>query len=363
MKNICFFNTIVFWGGGEKLHFDNAVQFRKRHYNITIVSDSRSELSKRTKKEDIPLFTIRAGSLSFLNPFKIIRLIRFFKAKKIDAVVFTTSQDAKLGGFAASLAGVEKIIYLRGLAVPVKASRVNRFLFKNVLTHIIANSQETKKMMLLKLGKYVPESRIKVIYHGLDIQQAMQKESSVNDFIHQNKKGIVLGSAGRLTRQKGHAYLIRVAARLKEMKLSFTLFIAGSGELEEELTSSIEKLGLQEEVKLMGFVADMNSFMNSLDIFLLGSEWEGFGFVLVEAMIKSKPVVAFNMTSNPEIVSDGITGYLIPFPDIEMFAQKTKFLMENEVIRTKMGNDARQSVIERFDIEKITENIIQYLNQ
>ncbi|MBK7812053.1 MAG: glycosyltransferase [Saprospiraceae bacterium] len=52
----------------------------------------------------------------------------------------------------------------------------------------------------------------------------------------------------------------------------------------------------------------MNAFMNSIDIFLLSSAWEGFGFCFVEAMLRAKPIVAFNISSNPEIVENDKTG-------------------------------------------------------
>jgi len=100
----------------------------------------------------------------------------------------------------------------------------------------------------------------------------------------------------------------------------------------------------------------MDSFMNSIDVFLLTSIWEGFGYVLVEAMIKSKPVLAFDISSNPEIVTANETGYLIDYPDLNMFAQKAQLLIEDEALRKKLGEEGRKSVIARFNLsERITE--------
>jgi len=197
---------------------------------------------------------------------------------------------------------------------------------------------------------------LKEIYHGIEIPISVQNDNNKLEKIITKGEGVILGNAGRLTLQKGQQLLVEVANKLKENKVQFTLFIAGSGELQIELESLIEKYGLQKEVMLLGFVENMDSFMNSIDIFLLTSKWEGFGYVLVEAMIRSKPVVAFNISSNPEIIIENTTGFLIDYPDLDMFAQKTQLLIQNQELRQQLGEKGKESVIKRFDIsERITE--------
>ncbi|MBK7812051.1 MAG: hypothetical protein IPI50_12600 [Saprospiraceae bacterium] len=67
---------------------------------------------------------------------------------------------------AAKWAGVTNIVYLRGLAVPVKASFLNRYIFKSVLTHIVSNSEETKRNILKYLGNYISHDKVHTIYVG-----------------------------------------------------------------------------------------------------------------------------------------------------------------------------------------------------
>jgi glycosyltransferase involved in cell wall biosynthesis len=301
------------------------------------------------------VFAISVGNLSFLNPFKITKLVRFYRSQQIDTVIFSTSQDVKLGSFAAKLAGVKSIVYLRGLAVPVKKSLSNRIIFKRILTHIVANSQATKQQILKHLSGIVPEEKVAVIYHGIDLVSLDLQSHKIWEIV-EKAKGIVLGNAGRLTFQKGQKYLIEMARLLKERQVEFTVFIAGTGEMDAELKALIEKYGLLNEVILLGFVNDMEAFMNSIDIFVLSSEWEGFGYVLVEAMIKAKPVVAFDISSNPEIVTANETGFLVNFPDFNALADKTQLLIQDNQVRTQMGVAAQNSVINRFNLDdRITE--------
>lgn len=361
MENICFFNSIEFWGGGEKLHLENAIEFKKKNYNVVLLSNQNSPLWEKANSEKLKTYPVTVKNLSFLNPFKIIRLIKFYRREKIDTVVFSSSQDLKLGSISAKLAKVNNIVYLRGLAVPVKAGIVNRIIFKSILTHIISNSEETKRSILKHLGKYIPNEKVYTIYHGIELKNETNGNTEKLKEIQEKGHGVILGNAGRLTVQKGHDNLLQIAKKIKEQNIDFTLFIAGTGELQSELQLAIEKYKLEENVVLLGFVEDMDSFMSSIDIFLLTSVWEGFGFVIVEAMVKSKPVVAFNITSNPEIIEDNKTGYLADYPDIEMFAEKTIRLIKDSNLREEMGKEGLKTMHKRFILEDRVTEIESYL--
>ena len=363
MKNICFFNSIKFWGGGEKLHLENAIEFQKINYNVFLLSKLNSPLWEKANLEKLKTVPISVGNLSFLNPIKIIKLIRFYNSRHIDTVVFSASQDLKLGGISAYLAGVERIVYLRGLAVPIKSNLLNRILFKHILTHIIPNSEETKRKMLKYLGPYVKKEKVRTIYHGVDLEKLNFNKNDRLEAIQKKGHGIILGNAGRLTKQKGQDKLIEVAKKLHEQGIDFTLFIAGTGALKSELEILIEKYQLNRNVVLLGFVEDMGIFMNSIDIFLLSSAWEGFGFVLVEAMMKSKPIVAFDITSNPEIVENNKSGFLVSYPYIEMFAEKTAQLIKDNSLREVMGKEGLKIVQRRFILKDRVFEVESYLKK
>ena len=351
MAKVCFFNTIVFWGGGEKLHLETALEFQKLGHEVVVCSNKKAPLYSKAQSHSLSVYPLRVGNLSFLNPFKLLRCIRFFRKYEIDAVVFSSSQDSKTAGIAARLAGVQKIVYLRGLAAPIKSSVVNRYLFGSCLTHIIANSEETKRMILTNLSAQIDLKKVHTVYHGIDVSTIPHNQEIALDEIKEKGRGLILGNAGRLTAQKGQRYLIETAQKLKQTGVDFTLFIAGSGDMEQELKQWIQQNNLNEQVILLGFVEDMEAFMNSLDVFLLTSEWEGFGFVLVEAMAREVPVVCFDITSNPEIIEHQETGFLVPFADTDAFAEKITLFANDENLRKKMGAAGLKRVYKHFVIE------------
>jgi glycosyltransferase involved in cell wall biosynthesis len=361
MKHICFFNTIQFWGGGEKIYFEYAVGLKELGYRVTVVCNEGSVLAKKVKEIEIQTFFISASNRSFLHPLKLLKMKNFFQKEAVDVVMFSASQDLKLGGLAAHLAGVPQIVYRRGLASPIKNRPLNRFLLGKVTTLLIANSAETKRTIRLHLKDSIPEGKIKIIYNGLKIDDFDKHQFQTIEQIAHNRNGIILGNAGRLTEQKGHLLLIKVASILKKRNLDFTLFIAGSGPLKSKLQANIDENQLEKHVILLDFVEDIASFIQSIDIFLLSSLWEGFGFVLAEAMVYAKPIVAFDITSNPELIIDGQTGYLVPADNLEQFANRVELLIQDEKKRSEFGLAGRKRVEVHFDFHQQLKKLDQLL--
>ncbi|MEL6192117.1 MAG: glycosyltransferase [Bacteroidota bacterium] len=356
MKHICFFNSMRFWGGGEKLHLEYALAFLERGYQITLICDEASPLAEKARNTGLTLSFLSVKNLSFLNPFKVNKVASIFREKQIDTVIFSSSQDTKLASLAAEKAGLDRVVYLRGLAVPVKGSYINKRIFRSILTHIVANSNETKRRLLQNLTDPIIENKVSVVYHGIETKDFLSKNSQIFPAIKEHAKGVILGNAGRLTKQKGQLRLIELAKRLKEKGVDFTLFIAGTGELQAELEEQIKVHELRNEVILLGFVEDMKAFMKSLDIFILSSMWEGFGYVLVEAMIAEKAVLGFDVSSNPEIVSHEETGFLVLPTDMDQFTAKAIKLIEDPDLRISMGKAGKQRVLDKFELsDRITE--------
>ncbi len=139
-KTVCFFNTCKNWGGGEKWHFDISTRLSDKGYDVIVVTNKRSELCSRIKKWSLRLYAIKISNLSFLNIFKVLKVYKILKNEKIKTIILNLPSDLKVAGVAAKLAGIEKIIYRRGSAIPIKDSFLNRFLFKHIITGVVANS-------------------------------------------------------------------------------------------------------------------------------------------------------------------------------------------------------------------------------
>lgn len=347
---ICFFNTHKSWGGGEKWHFDTASRLSESGFPVLVATNINSELSRKARQAGLPTANFSLGNISFLNPFKMWRLLKFFQNQKVSRIILNLPADLKSAGIAARLAGIERIIYRRGSAIPVKDTFFNRFLFRRIITGVIANSEETKETLLNNNRNLIPVRRIHVIYNGIDLEAWDRQPTESLSF--RKDSSIVLGHAGRLCRQKNQKFLIEVAGKLKSKDVPFHLVIAGEGEMREELEAYARDQGLDKHVEFLGFCHDMKSFMGNIDVFLLSSIWEGFGYVLVEAMACQKPVVAFDSSSTPEVVVNGLNGYLTPPQDLDAYVEAIVKIVSNHDLQQTFGAAGRKRVEEHFEIEK-----------
>lgn len=352
-KTICFFNTNRAWGGGEKWHLTTAQEMNRRGYNAIMVTNSGSQLYKKARLEKLTVYGFSVNNLSFVNPLKILTMAAFFKSKKVEAVILNLPQDLKLAGLAAKLAGIKTIIYRRGMPHPLRNTLLNRFLFKRILTHVVVNSEEIGRSLREKNEAWFPQEKLKLIYNGVT-----STEHHHEKLYHKVNNEFVIGNAGRLTDQKGQVYLIELAEKFKQDKISFRLLIAGEGELRTYLTNLIAQKNLQDEVKLLGHVEDMTSFFNSLDIFVFTSKYEGSANTLIETIQHNIPCVAFDISSNPEIIQHSVNGYLAkPFEvsdlhkyTLEIFnhpEMKEKFRLANErILSTKFDSHRNLTLLE-----------------
>ncbi len=345
------FNSTRFWGGGEKSHFEYALNFKRRNYNVLVITSQDSPLHKKCLEHNIHVYALHIGNSSFLNPFKVERIRKVLVEHEIDTIFLNSSPDLKLGGFASKKASVENIVYMRALAVPIKNRLLNRYLLKKVATHIVANSNDTKRTVLEKLSKTLKDEDVHVIYRGINFEEWDSREITPTSW--KTNDEVIIGNVGRLVPQKGQTFLIDLANKLRKKGLKFKLLIAGIGQEERKLKNLIAKNNLTQHVELIGFLSDVKSFLNSIDIFVFPSLWEGFGNAMVEAMLEQKPVVAFNLTSNPEIVVDESVGFLVDYPNIEEFSKHVYELSQSAALRKAIGEKASKLIRSKFDFDSI----------
>lgn len=359
--NICFFNSTKFWGGGEKWHYEFASFLHNNGLNVIVASYNKSPLYNKAKASGLKVHNVSVSNLSFLNVFKILAVKRFFLKHQIKTLIINHPADLKLASFAAKKAGVEKIIYRRGSAIPIKNSLLNRYIFKNLVTNIIANSNETK-LCINKHHHLFDEEKIEVIYNGIDIND-FDKRESVPVYSRKKSSEIIFGNVGRMVHQKGQIMLLDIFNIILKKHPESKLIIAGEGKLENVLRSHASVLGISDSVIFTGFVEDVKSIMESIDVYLLSSYWEGFGYSIVEAMAAFKPVVAFDTNSNPEIIDDEKTGLLAPAYDTDIFASKAIELIENKSLMKTMGLAGRKKVENCFTLQKSADQLISFLMQ
>jgi glycosyltransferase involved in cell wall biosynthesis len=255
---------------------------------------------------------------------------------------------------------------------------------------IIAISHGVKHS-LINLG--IKGEKIKVIYNPYPIDEIRELAKEPLGSYEEIFKHPVLITAGRLTKQKGQWYLIRVFKALKEKHKDLKLVILGEGELKDYLVGLSEELGLKTyvwdrdelsesfDVYFLGFQENPFKFMARSKLFVFPSLWEGFGNVLVEAMACGVPVLSSDCRSGPrEILAPNTDfnyqtqkpefaeyGVLMPVFEVKyktanerleereiMWVETIDKLLEDESLRRHYSEKAKQRA-EDFRIEKIVQ--------
>ena len=330
----CFCNSNIPWGGGEKWHLEAALSMAGRGRRILFICHPRSELFKRAQRATgLTVVPLPLGRLSFLNPFMHGRLTRLFRREGVDTLIMNLPADLKAAGPAARAAGVRQIIYRRGSALPVRDTQLNRHLYGRVLTRLIVNSEATRRQVLINNHNLISPERISVLPNGIDVRAFDEALSAAEHSVGllpvsggtnaSGSRPFVFGNAGRLNAQKGQHLLLHLCRRLLDSGLDCAVIIAGTGERESELKALADRLKLEGRAVFPGFLENLAPFWHSIDLFVLSSLWEGFGSVLIEAMLAHRPVFAFAVSNIPELVfEDGPNrtgnGRLFPLPAEEL---------------------------------------------
>ncbi len=359
-QTICLFNSQRSWGGGEKWHVDVASHLVRKGYKVLFISSPDSPLARKMQEIGVSGYQIRVSNLSFLNPFKVIKLAGIFRREKVVSLVTNLSGDMKVASNAARFAGVPKIVYRRGSAIPIRNTPINRYLLRRVVTRIIANSEEVKRTILVNNSNLVPEDKISIVYNGVSLARY---NSDAAPLYHAQDKEIVLGCAGRLSEEKGHEHLLELMKILSNSSYRFKMLIAGEGRLLNMLQKKASKLEVEERVEFLGFIKDMPAFFNSIDVFLLTSSYEGFSNAVLEAMASAKPVISFDVRSTREVIDHGVTGYVGKENSVEEMASWILELAADESRRKEMGLKGRERIEASFSFEKCLEEIITLLTR
>ena len=157
---------------------------------------------------------------------------------------------------------------------------------------------------------------------------------------------------------KDYPNLLRAFARTASEGI--VLWIVGHGEEEAAAKRLATELGIDARVRFLGVVDDVSALMEAADGFVLGSRWEGFPMVLLEAQASGLPVVATRVGGIPELVADGRTGLLVPPENAAALAgamDDVVGMAPDE--RQEMGRAGRQRTVDRFDIGRIVDRWLE----
>lgn len=230
---------------------------------------------------------------------------------------------------------------------------------------VVAATEHERQLLRQIYG--VPRERVAVIPLGVDRNVFQPRDRDIARTVLASRGVLesagarVVLAVGRLEPLKGFDILIRALSQLT-VEDEVVLWIAGGDERSAPERSRLEAVAREvrcaERVRFLGAVPHelLSTYYNAADVVVVPSFYESFGLVALEAMASGVPVVASRVGGLVATVSDGRTGYLVPWRCPEPFAEKVDLLLRNEPLRRALGEAGRTSM-ERFAWESVAERL------
>ncbi len=333
MKKILFIISSLNVGGAEKILTTLANHFDNIGYKVTILIATKNSgffpLNKNIEVVELkrvkPIFTL-------INELK-----REILAINPDITISFMSEMNILATIASKLANKPILVSERSaydfLDIKPIWKKLRRVIYPFVDGLVVLTNADKNRYHFVK-NRYIIENPLILKHNHLNIK----------------REKIVL-AVGRLNPVKGFDLLIKAFAKVKNR--DWRLRVVGDGREREKLEKLVKKLNLEERVKLIGLVKDVELEYKRASIFVLSSRTEGFPGVLCEAMGYGCAVISFDSPSAPrEIITDKKDGILVKPNSIEELASKIDYLIDNPKIRDNLAQNA-QKISNRLSIDII----------
>jgi glycosyltransferase involved in cell wall biosynthesis len=328
------------------------------------LDDEPSPLAAQLDAASVPLHSIVCAA--GVNAGAALRIARLAHAVGADVVHCHNPRPMLYGGIAAWTLGIRAAVgFLSAFAcqvpdrhygfLPQPLATVSR---RNVYRNRIAAASmrfivAVSPSLGLRFCRYngVPVEKLRVIAYGADLH-AIDRITADDAAAHRRRFGfqaehIIIGSVGRLVEQKDYPTQLRALALAAARVPALRMAIAGDGPMRASLERTAADLGIADRVRFLGHQEDVPAFLRSVDIFALSSIFEPFGVAILEAQAAGLPVVATAVNEIPDIVTNGLTGLLVPPCDATGMAEHFVSLARERATRDRLGARARVAAQQR----------------
>jgi len=343
MIKVCHVIGRLAYGGAERLLLDICRKIDKNQFELSVVSLKKDNpLAEQFADAGVEVKNIeKRGKLDFSLT---ARLAQYFRTAKPDIVHTHLFLADFWAGRAARLAGVKRVISTKHDILSEDALR-DYFGRKarQRCDKVVAISKATREYLVE--NEKISCDKIEVIYNGIDINKFYCEKP----LILENEE-LVIGTVGRLVREKGQKHLIRACRFIKNN--AWRLIVVGDGPLKKELSNLSTSLGIADRVRFAGEQDDVRPALEEMDVFVLPSISEGLSLVILEAAAAGKVVIATKVGGVPEIIKDKENGLLFKPKNIEQLVGHLNWVDEHREEARKMAAGLQRKVLQSFDINK-----------
>ena len=348
---IGFCNTSETWGGGEKWHFETANWLHGRGCAIRFFHAEEGDLAERLAESTLWHAALRTPTVRDSYENCLGQCEEILRRCRLDALVLNGVREVSSVAVAARRAGVPRILFRRGFSTPVPGDYAFHYGLRTCVDTVLVNSRAATRHLPDPAAARLLPNWVDIDAYAATAHRALARPESQ----------IVFGCAARYAPEKNLLRLVETAVLLRDQGLGFQLLLAGEGPERSRLTRAIRTHGLEDQVRLCGFVPRIKDFLECVDVFVFPSLDEGSPNAVVEAGMAGLPVVAFAGEAMEELIDDGGNGWLVAPDDVPAFAARCAELASQPDRRRAMGRAALNRVRERHDARVILPRLLELM--
>jgi len=341
-KNICITINSLGPGGAEKQSLLLAKALKHDHNIVLVILNAQPVYQPRLvfiENEEIQHIYLSNNPIK-----KVVGFTKFLKKRKIDVIFSFLPKDSVLSAICGKVA---KTPYIFGGIRNSHLERVKFFTLKLINNHLLNYTIANNYAAYSSSIDFGFKDKVFVIPNGIEIRPIPKKENL-------NKNLITIISLGRLVDQKDYETAIRSIAHLRRIldkKYSIKYKIVGQGAGKESIVDSIKKHDVMQEVELITNATGIYDLLDSSDIYLCTSKFEGISNSIMEAMNSGLPIVATDAGDNSRLVLDGKNGLITKIGAYKEIAKHLVSLSESPELRDRMGNLSYDHLRDNFSYE------------
>lgn len=295
----------------------------------------------------------------YLGKRQAVRAVRELVAEmrrtRPDVVVVNGYSAETVGRIAARIAGVKHVIMWVHNATNIQPRGQVRITIDRVLnrwTNRYFGVAEAQRPYLTEDLGY-PDNKIRIIHNGVDLTQfgGATDRGVLAEFGFGDDDPVVAIIAA-FREEKDHFTFLHAARHVVDEMPNAKFLIVGDGPMRGRLEDLCSELRLTPNVCFAGWRGDVARLLPAIDVFVLCSVTECFPISLLEAMASARPAVCTGVGGIPELIDDGVTGYLVPPKDSRALAAKLLCLLSDPQTADRMGRAARSRVEAEFDLDR-----------
>jgi glycosyltransferase involved in cell wall biosynthesis len=357
--NILFLNDYLHGVGGAERNLIQLLQgIDNKKFNSVICCFSCGEVANQLKDNGYQIFDLDVKRVYGFSGLKaIFRLTRIISKQKINLIVTYHEGSDIIGMIVSILTRVPVISSRRDLGYKLKKTHIIFYkIFSRYYSKIISVSNSVKNR--IEQRENVPSDKIVTIANGVDFR-LFNNNKGDREIIKKNL-GVegnykIVGIIAGLRTIKGHKIFIEAATKVIVKRNDVVFLIVGKDEFEsgnsrKDLLKYATDLGVDKHLIFTGERNDVPDILSIMDIVVNASFSEGMSNTLLEAMAAKKIIIASNVGGNPEIIQNGVTGYLFPSGDSTILAQLIVECLDNLNMAKEIGGNARFVIEKQYDV-------------